>query len=399
MSDEENENMLSMPKENAVAASKNKQALYNCSWCSKPFKYPSQLKEHIRVHTREKPYPCSYCAKAFSHSSALTQHERIHTGEKPFSCTWCEKSFSQSSNLKRHERVHATSCTHPADARRPRPPVTTKAGRGITEHNGQDIEARPAKKSRSIDQPQQMKTDPMQTDDEVTTPTATSQSHVMQHPQHQHQHQQHQHQHQIQQQQQQQHSQFPMKNEDRYHMSPQSNNTFQRELYPRSPQDSPSRIMRTPRAFGNKYDENCDPTPEIGGDHFVQRCRQAALHSFYGSPTANKSGSMENYLEGGMTSMSPLIQDDVSSFLMTRLAWSPSVLLGERSPLRPGKSPMSPHRNPSVVQSLNMKDENLPSSSLSRNNMGAMEIADSPTKSFIRTNLHNDKEKMGHFRF
>eukprot|EP00035_Acanthoeca_spectabilis_P021366 m.437819 g.437819 ORF g.437819 m.437819 type:complete len:319 (-) comp18164_c0_seq1:188-1144(-) len=79
---------------------------FECEWCQKPFKYPSQLKEHIRVHTREKPYPCTFCSKAFSHSSALTQHERIHTGEKPFKCQHCDKSFSQSSNLKRHERVH-----------------------------------------------------------------------------------------------------------------------------------------------------------------------------------------------------------------------------------------------------------------------------------------------------
>eukprot|EP00038_Savillea_parva_P030927 m.81569 g.81569 ORF g.81569 m.81569 type:complete len:332 (+) comp9411_c0_seq1:345-1340(+) len=79
---------------------------FECEWCQKPFKYPSQLKEHIRVHTREKPYPCTFCSKAFSHSSALTQHERIHTGEKPFKCSHCNKAFSQSSNLKRHERVH-----------------------------------------------------------------------------------------------------------------------------------------------------------------------------------------------------------------------------------------------------------------------------------------------------
>eukprot|EP00040_Diaphanoeca_grandis_P014243 m.72126 g.72126 ORF g.72126 m.72126 type:complete len:335 (-) comp24429_c0_seq3:1691-2695(-) len=330
------DNMLSMPR---GSANKAKQALYNCSWCAKPFKYPSQLKEHIRVHTREKPYPCGYCSKAFSHSSALTQHERIHTGEKPFQCSWCDKSFSQSSNLKRHERVHATACNQP-DSRRPRPP-SVKVSRGITEHNGQDIEERPTKKSRSQDSA--MKTES-----------------------------------------------FPVKTEDRFHLSPQSSNTFQRELYPRSPKDSPSRIvMTTPRSFVGG-DENYEPTPEIGGDHFVQRCRQAALNK-----------SIENYLECGPNSMSPLIQDDVSNFLMTRLAWSPSVLLGSpRSPLRiGGKSPRGDHPHSSVVQSLNMKDDSLPSSSLSRGAMG-MGIVDSPTKTFIRTNLHSDKhDRVSHFRF
>lgn len=101
-----------MPKKEDEACCEGGTLAYKCSWCDKPFRYPSQLKEHERVHTREKPYPCGFCDKAFSHSSALTQHERIHTGDKPFTCRICNKSFSQSSNLKRHERVHGDSLTN-----------------------------------------------------------------------------------------------------------------------------------------------------------------------------------------------------------------------------------------------------------------------------------------------
>lgn len=364
---EYNETMLAAPADNT---NKNKQALYNCNWCSKPFKYPSQLKEHIRVHTREKPYPCSYCSKAFSHSSALTQHERIHTGEKPFKCSWCDKSFSQSSNLKRHERVH----NGPGPNRR----QSKTARQGLTDKNGRTTEdtGRPTKKSRRstleeedaikmnvmVDPPAVLKPEPFAVKiderDRFLSPFQT-----MYNPR-------------------------DLYRDPRY--SAGKNKSSKRDeialrLFASSPNDSkesPSRIMTTPQATA-AGEENYEPTPEIGSDHFVQRCRQAALNK-----------SIESYLDCGTQSMSPIIQDDVSNFLMTRLAWSPSGFLASpRSPLRSAKSP-------SVVARLDMKDE-LPSSSLSRIGMG---IVESPTREFLRANLGDKLDKasprsVGHFRF
>ena len=49
--------------------------------------------------------------KIFTHSQYLKQHMLVHTGDKPYHCGSCGKHFYQASILKTHMLIHTKSAS------------------------------------------------------------------------------------------------------------------------------------------------------------------------------------------------------------------------------------------------------------------------------------------------
>ncbi|XP_051258689.1 zinc finger E-box-binding homeobox 2a isoform X1 [Dicentrarchus labrax] len=88
---------------------------FSCPLCADTFSHRAQLERHMTTHkpTTDQPpllnegagnrkFKCSECGKAFKYKHHLKEHLRIHSGEKPYECSNCKKRFSHSGSYSSH---------------------------------------------------------------------------------------------------------------------------------------------------------------------------------------------------------------------------------------------------------------------------------------------------------
>lgn len=82
--------------------------LHHCTFCQYYTNVTTNLKNHMRIHTGEKPFECPHCSFCTTQRGSLRTHIRKHTGEKPFACTYCDYRSVTKGNLNAHMSVHRT---------------------------------------------------------------------------------------------------------------------------------------------------------------------------------------------------------------------------------------------------------------------------------------------------
>lgn len=77
--------------------------------CDKTYVSGAILKRHILAfHSSVNKFQCEVCKKSLASRQNLKEHMFIHTREKPYSCTepGCYMSFRQGTHLSAHKKLH-----------------------------------------------------------------------------------------------------------------------------------------------------------------------------------------------------------------------------------------------------------------------------------------------------
>jgi hypothetical protein len=89
-------------KTNGSSSPSSSSTKHPCTLCKKTFKTQNILRQHMRIHTGDKPFVCEICHKAFSQMASLKYHSATHSDDRPYKCSNCPKTFKLKPPYKKH---------------------------------------------------------------------------------------------------------------------------------------------------------------------------------------------------------------------------------------------------------------------------------------------------------
>merc|ERR1712244_88706 len=96
-------------KNNQKKKRKESKKRYSCPYCEYTSDRSSNVKVHIRTHTKERPFVCPFanCETRFTTKGSMDRHVKRHNNVRNHKCSYCERAFVTKNEMARHERTHS----------------------------------------------------------------------------------------------------------------------------------------------------------------------------------------------------------------------------------------------------------------------------------------------------